>query len=326
MSNPIRIANCSGFFGDRLSRGTRDGRGRPHRRPDRGLAGRVDHAHPVEGPTARSLPRVGAHLPDPDGRGPGHLRRPRDQGGHQRRRSQPGRPGRRGPALAERLGLGRLGGPRRGRRPAAPHRRAAGGRPRPGPPRHRAPLAEAAGPGGDGQRLPRGLAHRRGAARRGRRGHLPPGHRRLAGRRSGGMAPRLGRRPTGTAWPARWWPATSSSAAPRRPGATTPSSPRCPGSSTRGSRSPRWPTTAHRSSPSTPVPAAQVSVGTVTAQLLYEIAGPDYPNTDVVARFDTIQLEQEAPDRVRVSGTRGPAGTRGREGVRSTCWADGATR
>ncbi len=48
-----------------------------------------------------------------------------------------------------------------------------------------------------------------------------------------------------------------------------------------------------------------VSVGTVTAQLLYEIAGPEYPNPDVTARFDTISLEQEAPDRVRVSGIRG---------------------
>jgi hypothetical protein len=48
-----------------------------------------------------------------------------------------------------------------------------------------------------------------------------------------------------------------------------------------------------------------VSVGTVTAQLLYEIAGPDYPNPDVTARFDTIRLEQEGPDRVRVSGVRG---------------------
>ena len=32
-----------------------------------------------------------------------------------------------------------------------------------------------------------------------------------------------------------------------------------------------------------------VSVGTVTAQLLYEIGGPLYPNPDVTARFDTIQ-------------------------------------
>jgi hypothetical protein len=48
-----------------------------------------------------------------------------------------------------------------------------------------------------------------------------------------------------------------------------------------------------------------VSVGTVTAQLLYEIGGERYLNPDAVSRFDTIQLEQEAPDRVRVSGVRG---------------------
>lgn len=48
-----------------------------------------------------------------------------------------------------------------------------------------------------------------------------------------------------------------------------------------------------------------VSVGTVTAQLLYEIAGPAYLNPDVTARFDSIRLAQEAPDRVRVSGIKG---------------------
>jgi hypothetical protein len=48
-----------------------------------------------------------------------------------------------------------------------------------------------------------------------------------------------------------------------------------------------------------------VSVGTVTAQLLYEIAEPAYANPDVVARFDTIALTQEGPDRVRISGVRG---------------------
>jgi hypothetical protein len=48
-----------------------------------------------------------------------------------------------------------------------------------------------------------------------------------------------------------------------------------------------------------------VSVGTVTAQLLYEIAEPAYLNPDVVAHFDTIVLEQQAPHRVRLSGTRG---------------------
>jgi len=48
-----------------------------------------------------------------------------------------------------------------------------------------------------------------------------------------------------------------------------------------------------------------VSVGTVTAQLLYEIGGPEYVSPDAVARFDTIRLEQEGPDRVRISGVRG---------------------
>ncbi|HVX09192.1 acyclic terpene utilization AtuA family protein [Humibacter sp.] len=50
-----------------------------------------------------------------------------------------------------------------------------------------------------------------------------------------------------------------------------------------------------------------VSVGTVTAQLLYEIADPAYANPDVVARFDTIRLAQEGEDRVRISGVRGQA-------------------
>jgi hypothetical protein len=48
-----------------------------------------------------------------------------------------------------------------------------------------------------------------------------------------------------------------------------------------------------------------VSVGTVTAQLLYEIGGPAYANPDVVARFDTVQVTQVGPDRVRLHGTRG---------------------
>ena len=48
-----------------------------------------------------------------------------------------------------------------------------------------------------------------------------------------------------------------------------------------------------------------VTVETVTAQLLYEIGPPAYANPDVVTRFDTIHLEQVGPDRVRISGTRG---------------------
>ncbi len=48
-----------------------------------------------------------------------------------------------------------------------------------------------------------------------------------------------------------------------------------------------------------------VSLGTVTAQLLYEIEGKHYPNPDVVARFDTIGLAAEGEDRVRLFGVRG---------------------
>jgi hypothetical protein len=48
-----------------------------------------------------------------------------------------------------------------------------------------------------------------------------------------------------------------------------------------------------------------VSVGTVTAQLLYEIAEPAYANPDVVAHFDTVTVAQEGEHRVRISGTRG---------------------
>jgi hypothetical protein len=48
-----------------------------------------------------------------------------------------------------------------------------------------------------------------------------------------------------------------------------------------------------------------VSPGTVTAQLLYEIGEPAYLNPDVTAHFDTIRLERQGPDRVALTGTRG---------------------
>jgi hypothetical protein len=48
-----------------------------------------------------------------------------------------------------------------------------------------------------------------------------------------------------------------------------------------------------------------VSVGTVTAQLLYEVAGPRYPSPDVVARLDSVRLIDLGGDRVRVEGVQG---------------------
>ncbi|WP_086826306.1 acyclic terpene utilization AtuA family protein [Allokutzneria sp. NRRL B-24872] len=48
-----------------------------------------------------------------------------------------------------------------------------------------------------------------------------------------------------------------------------------------------------------------VTVDTVTAQLLYEIGGTNYAGPDVTARFDTAELTQHGPDRVRIAGVRG---------------------
>ena len=48
-----------------------------------------------------------------------------------------------------------------------------------------------------------------------------------------------------------------------------------------------------------------VSCGTVTAQLLYEINAPAYVNPDVIAHFDTLKIEEVEEDRVYVSGCRG---------------------
>ena len=50
-----------------------------------------------------------------------------------------------------------------------------------------------------------------------------------------------------------------------------------------------------------------VSVGTVTAQLLYEITGHRYANPDVTTRLDSVTLTQDGPDRVRISGVVGEA-------------------
>jgi len=48
-----------------------------------------------------------------------------------------------------------------------------------------------------------------------------------------------------------------------------------------------------------------VNIQTVTAQLVYEIQGPLYYNSDVTAHLEGISLLQEGPDRVRVTGVAG---------------------
>lgn len=50
-----------------------------------------------------------------------------------------------------------------------------------------------------------------------------------------------------------------------------------------------------------------VNVHTVSEQLLYEMGGPAYLSPDCIARFDSIQLSQDGPDRVLVSGVKGEA-------------------
>lgn len=48
-----------------------------------------------------------------------------------------------------------------------------------------------------------------------------------------------------------------------------------------------------------------ITVASCTSQLLYEIQGPLYHNSDVTADLQGVQMEQLGPDEVRVSGVRG---------------------
>lgn len=48
-----------------------------------------------------------------------------------------------------------------------------------------------------------------------------------------------------------------------------------------------------------------VNKGTVTSQLLYEIRGPGYLTPDVTARFDTIKLDDQGKNRVKISCVKG---------------------
>jgi hypothetical protein len=48
-----------------------------------------------------------------------------------------------------------------------------------------------------------------------------------------------------------------------------------------------------------------ITVGSVTSQLLYEIQGPLYYNSDVVAQLEGIKMEQVGEDKVKVWGVKG---------------------
>jgi hypothetical protein len=50
-----------------------------------------------------------------------------------------------------------------------------------------------------------------------------------------------------------------------------------------------------------------VTVDTVTAQLVYEIGGARYAGPDVTTRLDSLELAQDGPDRVRITGATGEA-------------------
>lgn len=58
-----------------------------------------------------------------------------------------------------------------------------------------------------------------------------------------------------------------------------------------------------------PGTAGLVSVGTVKAQLLYEISDPAYKNPDVIGHFDTLKIEHSGENRVYVSGCKGSSPT-----------------
>jgi hypothetical protein len=52
-------------------------------------------------------------------------------------------------------------------------------------------------------------------------------------------------------------------------------------------------------------PGGEMSVGTATSQLLYEIQGPYYFNSDVVADIEGLTLTQVGKDQVRMTGIKG---------------------
>ncbi len=161
------------------------------------------------------------------------------------------------------------------------------------------------------QRVSRGVAGGRGPGRgRAGRGHRPgDGHRPHP--RPADSQLRLGRARRGTCWPRARSPGTSSSAArSARAAMTSPAGRGC-------RRSRTWAIPSSEAAPDGSFvvtkhagTGGEVTVASVTEQLVYEMGDPrQYITPDCVADFTTIRLDQAGPDRVRVTGVRGRPAT-----------------
>ncbi len=303
--DPLRVANCSGFYGDRISAAKEMVDGGPIDVLTGDWLAELTMMILAKGRMKDPDLGLRHHVPDPDGAGARDLPGRGHRGGQQRRRAEPGRVAPRRctpwpPAWASRRPSptstattscpGSTSWPRPAstcatstpaspwpisgwsRSPPTPTS-AAGASP---PPSTAAPTwsSPAASP------MPRWCS-----------GRPPP--------TSAGSAP------TGTAWPGRWSPATSSSAARSAPGGNYAFFGEVP-----GLERPGFPIAeiAHDGSfvvTKHPGTGGLVSESTVTAQLLYEIQGLGYYNPDVVVAFDSIEVHDEGDDRVRVSGVVG---------------------
>ena len=304
MTEPIRIANCSGFYGDRLSAANEMVEGGPIDVLTGDWLAELTMLILARTQREAARRRLRPHLRHADGAGDGHLPRPRHQGRVERRRPRPRRLRRGRGRGADRLGLS----------PTIAYVRGDDLLPR---------LAElvAAGvdlrhfetgePIGDASRFLTanaylgcwGIVDALRARRRHRRHR--PGHRRRRRVRSGRLAPRLEPRRLGRAGRRGRRRPRHRVRHARRRAATTRSSPRC-----RRCAAPGFPWAEVAADGSSVIgkhdgTGGEVSVGTVTSQLLYEIGEPAYLGPDVTARFDT--------DRARAGRARPGAhhGTKG---------------
>ena len=158
---PLRVGNCSGFYGDRLAAVQEMLTEGPVDVLTGDYLAELTMAHPRPGPAGRPEPGLRRDLPASDARVPGHRHGTPGPRGHQRGRFQP-------------TGAGRP--PHRDRRTASassPASPASTGDDL----RHRAEDSTWAPP--HSQRLPGGLRHRRGARTRGPTSSSPARHRRL---------------------------------------------------------------------------------------------------------------------------------------------------